>query len=77
RLLEEICEASMTPRRTVHRSLGMVVKEVLPELNLKYKPITAEQLVFRFGNDLMLPMEVQKNERQKTVLCAREKIQRD
>jgi transcription initiation factor TFIIB len=61
RLLEEVCEASMTPRRTVHRSLGMVVKEVLPELNLKYKPITAEQLVFRFGNDLGLPMETQKN----------------
>jgi transcription initiation factor TFIIB len=60
RLLEEVCEASMTPRRTVHRSLGMIVKEVLPELNLKYKPITAEQLVFRFGNDLGLPMETQK-----------------
>ncbi|MFX1323802.1 MAG: transcription initiation factor IIB family protein [Promethearchaeota archaeon] len=60
RLLEEVCEASMTPRRTVHRSLGMVVKEVLPELGLKYKPITAEQLVFRFGNDLGLPMETQK-----------------
>ena len=60
RLLEEVCEASMTPRRTVHRSLGMVVKEVLPELSLKYKPITAEQLVFRFGNDLGLPMETQK-----------------
>jgi len=61
RLLEEVCDASMTPRRTVHRSLGMIVKEVLPELGLRYKPITAEQLVFRFGNDLGLPMEVQKN----------------
>jgi transcription initiation factor TFIIB len=61
RLLEEICEASMTPRRTVHRSLGMVVKEVLPELNLKYKPITAEQLIYRFSADLSLPMEVSKN----------------
>ena len=60
RLLEEVCDASLTPRRTVHRSLGMIVKEVLPELNLRYKPITAEQLVFRFGNDLGLPMEVQK-----------------
>ncbi len=60
RLLEEVCEASMTPRRTVHRSLGMVVKEVLPELGLRYKPITAEQLVYRFGNDLRLPMETQK-----------------
>jgi transcription initiation factor TFIIB len=61
RLLEEVCDAAMTPRRTVHRSLGMVVKEVLPELGLKYQPITAEQLVFRFGNDLNLPMETQKN----------------
>jgi len=60
RLLEEVCDASLTPRRTVHRSLGMIVKEVLPELNLRYKPITAEQLVFRFGNDLGLPMDVQK-----------------
>jgi transcription initiation factor TFIIB len=60
RLLEEVCEASLTPRRTVHRSLGMIVKEVLPELSLRYKPITAEALVFRFGNDLSLPMEVQK-----------------
>jgi len=49
RLLEEVCETSMTPRRTFHRSLGMIVKEVLPELNLKYKPITAEQLYFSSG----------------------------
>ncbi|MBN1214356.1 MAG: hypothetical protein JXA99_02830 [Candidatus Lokiarchaeota archaeon] len=60
RLLEEVCECSLTPRRTVHRSLGMIVKEVLPKLGLKYKPITAEQLVFRFGNDLGLPMGTQK-----------------
>jgi transcription initiation factor TFIIB len=61
RLLEEVCDAGMTARRTVHRSLGMVVKEVLPELGLKYKPITAEQLVYRFGNDLSLPMKTQKD----------------
>jgi len=60
RLMEEVCESAMTPRRTVHRSLAMIVKEVLPLLGLKYKPITAEQLVFRFGNDLGLPMETQK-----------------
>lgn len=60
RLLEEVCEASMTPRRTVHHSLSMIVKEVLPELNLKYKPITAEQLVFRFGSVLGLSIETQK-----------------
>jgi len=61
RLLDEVCEASLTPRRTVHRSLAMIIREVLPELNLRYQPITAESLVFRFGNELDLPITIQKN----------------
>ena len=60
RLLDEVCDASIIPRRVVHHSLGLIVKEVLPELGLKYRPITAEQLIFRFGNDLGLSMESQK-----------------
>jgi len=60
RLLDEVCEASLTPRRTVHRSLAMIIREVLPSLGLRYQPITAESLVFRFGNELDLPMQVQK-----------------
>lgn len=60
RLLDEVCEASLTPRRTVHRSLAMIVREILPELKLKYQPITAEILVFRFGNELELPIDIQK-----------------
>ena len=60
RLLDEVCEASLTPRRTVHRSLAMIIREVLPELNLRYQPITAESLVFRFGNELDLPIQIQK-----------------
>jgi transcription initiation factor TFIIB len=60
RLLDEVCEASLTPRRTVHRSLAMIIREVLPQLGLRYQPITAESLVFRFGNELNLPMKVQK-----------------
>ena len=60
RLLDEVCEASLTPRRTVHRSLAMIIREVLPSLGLRYQPITAESLVFRFGNELELPMKIQK-----------------
>ena len=60
RLLDEVCEASMTPRRTVHRSLAMIIREVLPQLGLRYQPISAESLVFRFGNELELPMNIQK-----------------
>ena len=50
----------MSPRRVVHHSLGLILKEVLPELGLKYRPITAEQLIYRFGSDLGLSMESQK-----------------
>jgi transcription initiation factor TFIIB len=60
RLLDEVCEASLTARRTVHRSLAMIIREVLPELKLRYQPITAESLVFRFGNELDLPINIQK-----------------
>lgn len=60
RLLEEVSDAAMVPRKTVVRSLGLLVKEILPALNLNYKPITPEQLVFKFGNELALPMETQK-----------------
>lgn len=61
RLLDEVCVAALTPRRTVHRSLSMIVRKVLPVLNLRYHPISAERLVFRFGNDLDLPIPIQKD----------------
>lgn len=61
RLLDEVCELSLTPRRTVHRSIAMIIRKVLPELNLKYQPIKAETLIFRFANNLHLPMQIQKN----------------
>ncbi len=60
RLLDEICDANLSPRRIIHKSLGIIMRDVLPELGLKYVPITAECLVYRFGNELELPMEIQK-----------------
>ena len=39
----------------------MIIREVLPDLNLRYQPISAESLVFRFGNELALPMKIQKH----------------
>ncbi len=60
RLLEEITEIAMLPLRSVHRSLGLIVRNVLPVLNLRYKPVSPEPLVFKFGNDLHLSIQVQK-----------------
>ncbi|MBY9006696.1 MAG: hypothetical protein KGD63_08050 [Candidatus Lokiarchaeota archaeon] len=57
-LLEDICDAFITPRRTVVHSIGIIIKEVLPELKLAYKPITPEQLIHKFGNELGISMEV-------------------
>ena len=60
RLLEDVCDASMNNRRSVIKYLGLLNREILPELSLNYKPITFEQLIFKFGNDLYLSMEIQK-----------------
>ncbi len=59
RLLEEVVEISMLPLRTVHKSLGLIVRRVLPDLGLRYHPIGENVLIYRFGNELDLPMQVQ------------------
>ena len=59
RLLEEIVEVAMIPLRSVHRSLGLIVRKVFPVLKMKYKPVTTRSLVFRFGNELKLSMATQ------------------
>lgn len=59
RLLEEVVDIALLPLRSVHRSLGLVVRNVLPLLKLRYKPISPGPLVFRFGNDLNLSVQVQ------------------
>jgi len=58
RLLEDVIDVSMIPNRTLFTSLSLIVREILPVLGLDYHPITAEQLVFLFGNKLGLPEEI-------------------
>lgn len=59
RLLEEIIETGVIPLRSVHRSLGLIVRQVFPVLKMKYRPVTTRSLVFRFGNELKLSMATQ------------------
>lgn len=59
RLLEEIVDFSLLPLRNIHKSLALIVREVLPELGLRYSPICSERLIFRFGNELKLSMPIQ------------------
>ncbi|MFX1345979.1 MAG: transcription initiation factor IIB family protein [Promethearchaeota archaeon] len=61
KILEEISDVSMIPRKTIIHSLSLILREVLPELNLSFKPISIKQLIFKFGNELGLSMEIQKN----------------
>jgi transcription initiation factor TFIIB len=60
RLLEEVVEVALLPLRSVHRSLGLVLRLILPKLNMRYKPISPDPLVFRFGNELQLGIGTQK-----------------
>ncbi|MHA1584266.1 MAG: transcription initiation factor IIB, partial [Promethearchaeota archaeon] len=59
RLLEEVVEVAMIPLRSVHRSLGLIVRNVFPVLHMKYKPVTTKSLVYRFGSELKLEMKTQ------------------
>ena len=59
KLLEEVCECSMVPKRTFFHSLGMIVRKILPILNYHYQPISEDQLIFLIGNKLGFPIEVQ------------------
>ncbi|MFW9969927.1 MAG: transcription initiation factor IIB family protein [Candidatus Odinarchaeota archaeon] len=59
--LDELSDTSMIPRKTIIHSLSLVIREVLPELNLNYKPISVKQLIYKFGNELGLSMEIQNN----------------
>ncbi len=61
RLLEELTEVAVIPLRAVHRSLSLIVRNVLPLLNLKYLPIDPEFLVYRFGAELNLSIVIQKD----------------
>ncbi len=59
RLLEELVEVAMMPMRNIHKALGMIVQKILPKLNLRYKPLGPEPLLFRFGNELTVSMNIQ------------------
>jgi transcription initiation factor TFIIB len=76
KLMEEVAEVSEADRHTVVRSLGMIIREVLPEIGLKYNPITAEQLIFRFGTDLGLSLEIQKQALKMLVMASKKGLRR-
>lgn len=60
RILDEICDAMMISRHKVVKSLGLIIKKVLPELGLKYHPITPKKLIYRFGSEVDVSMQIQK-----------------
>lgn len=76
RLLEEVVEFSMLPLRTVHKSLGLIVRKVLPDLKLKYRPIGENVLIYRFGNELDLSMPIQQRAKRMLISAKRQGMQR-
>ncbi|MHA1777868.1 MAG: transcription initiation factor IIB [Promethearchaeota archaeon] len=59
RLMEEVVECSILPLRSIHRALALIVRKILPELGMKYSPISSNCLIHRFGNELHLSMPIQ------------------
>jgi len=42
-------------------SLGLIVRLILPEMGLKYKPISPNPLIYRFGAELNLSITTQRH----------------
>lgn len=61
RLLEELVDVAIISVRSVHRSLGLIVRLILPEMGLKYKPISPNPLIYRFGAELNLSITTQRH----------------
>jgi len=57
--LDEINDISMIPKRVIFKSLGLLIRKVLPELDIKYKPIKPKELIYRFGSELNIPLSAQ------------------
>lgn len=61
RVLDEISDVAMINRKIVIHTVSLLLREILPELKITYKPITTQQLIFKFGNELGFSMQIQKN----------------
>lgn len=60
RLLDEICDISLIPKKSIHKIIVIIIRDILPELGLKYQIISPESLIFRFSNELHLDVIIQK-----------------
>lgn len=58
-MLDEIVDASKSNLRSIHKLLGMIVRNVLPMMKMRYKPISPESVVFRIGQIMNIPFPVQ------------------
>jgi transcription initiation factor TFIIIB Brf1 subunit/transcription initiation factor TFIIB len=57
---DEVCETLVVSKHKVIRSLGLIINKILPEMGLKYHPITPKELVFKFANNLDASLASQK-----------------
>lgn len=57
---DEICDTLIVSKHKVIRSLGLIIKDILPDLGLKYHPITPKELIYKFGNTMGVSMKTQK-----------------
>lgn len=57
--LEELVNVSLLDSRSIHKSLGLIVRKVLPKLKMKYMPIKSNALVYKIGNLLEFSLKAQ------------------
>lgn len=71
RTIEEMSNIAQIPRKKVFQSYKLILRDVLPNLNLKVQHFTAERYIDKFNEELKLSMRC-RNSAVKLVLKAKE-----
>ncbi len=57
-MIEELVDISDVSKNKIYSTISILVKYVLPKLNIKYRNMSPIPFIYRFGNELGLPIQI-------------------
>jgi len=61
RVIEEITQAMDLPKKNVVKSYRLLLMKILPQMNIQIKRMGPTRYIEKFGEDLLLPMNVRQD----------------
>lgn len=61
RMIDEVMELAEPGPKTTRKMLVIVIRDVLPSLGMKYRPVDPRSLVYRYGNEMNMSIKTQQD----------------